>query len=94
MTGYLERGDGRSLADGPILRADASPGTAQPGGVRPDHAVASPGPRFRGFGGPIATRRATETNSGVPNKPAERPGPAPDPILDAARVVLHKALNP
>ncbi len=94
VTGYLERGDGRPLAIGPSVRIGASPSVTQRSGIQPDHLIPLPRPRGGIFGGPIPLRRAPDQAVQPPSKPAEKPGTAPDPVLDAARQVLHKALNP
>jgi carboxyl-terminal processing protease len=95
VTGYLERGDGRPLADLSGAAPDAS-ASREPsrGGVQPDHMIPSARRRPDAIGGPNSLRRWPAKKAEAPSKPADKPGTAPDPILDAARQVLHKALNP
>jgi carboxyl-terminal processing protease len=93
VTGYLERGDGRPLADllGAALGA-ASSDEKFKGGVRPDHAISQPGRGQNVNVGPMALRRASRYPAQTPSTPADRPDPAADPTLDAAVKVLHEAL--
>jgi carboxyl-terminal processing protease len=95
VTGYLERGDGRPLADLNGTAPDASASREPPrGGVRPDHAIPFARRRPDAIGGLIPLRRGPVPNAEAPNKPAEKHGTATDPVIAAARQVLHEALNP
>ncbi len=94
-TGYLERGDGRPLADHAGTLIAAEPGREKPrGGVQPDRAF--PLPR-QALGqallhSQMRAVRLRDQQADPSHQPADRPGPAADPILDAAVKVLHEAL--
>jgi carboxyl-terminal processing protease len=96
VTAYLERGDGRPLAD-PIGRAlAASLNREKPkGGVQPDHLLPptqhGPNPLHR-LHGPITLRRTPDQKAETSKKAPEKPDSATDPILNAAVKVLHEVL--
>jgi carboxyl-terminal processing protease len=93
-TGYLERGDGRPLADRDGTMSAASPGREPPkGGVQPDRVLPLPKQGLALLRDPIRLRRRADQKAEVSNQPAEKPDSSIDPILNAAVKVLHEALE-
>jgi carboxyl-terminal processing protease len=89
MTGTLERGDGRPLADRDgTIAAGSSPDKPR-GGVQPDHSFPPTQPEFRN---PLRVVRRADQNAEAPNRPAVKADSAPDLALNAAVKVLHEAL--
>jgi hypothetical protein len=95
VTAYLERGDGRPLADPIGGTPAASLSREKPtGGVQPDHVLPRPPHELTRLRGPIPLRRTPDQKAETSTKPAERPGSSIDPILNAAVKALHEALKP
>ena len=87
VTGSLERGDGRPLADRGSTRLDDFPSHKRPmGGVQPDRLL-SP------FRGPIQQSLKPAEKAEASGRPAKKADASADPTLDAAVKILHQALH-
>ena len=92
LTGQLERGDGRPLADPEGILLAMSQGARAPrGGVQPDHPLAAapaaaPGPAGRARKPDARTYAAAEPDEAPPS-------PAADPAITAAVKILHQKLE-
>jgi hypothetical protein len=98
VTGYLERGDGRLLADPDNNLVAASASNDRPrGGVHPDHVIPPTVARANGDRRPgdraDSPRKPSErAYAAIEPKGSPRP-PSSDPALAAAVTILHQALE-